>query len=168
VNAAVTDWRGEIDRAAHRLEARAGHFLRETPLWKLPAFALDLKLADGVEVWLKLEHLQTGGSFKARGMFNRLRAQPLPAAGVVIASGGNAGIAAAGGDANGAAMGGNDMAGDETGGGASGAAASGAAIASGAGLVGSGAFGVGRSAAWRASVQNAGDRHRRLGRAHVP
>jgi threonine dehydratase len=47
------------------------------------------------EVWLKLEHLQLGGSFKARGMFNRMRCLPVPAAGVVVASGGNAGIAVA-------------------------------------------------------------------------
>jgi threonine dehydratase len=39
--------------------------------------------------------LQLGGSFKARGMFNRMRALALPAAGVVVASGGNAGIAVA-------------------------------------------------------------------------
>jgi threonine dehydratase len=47
------------------------------------------------ELWLKLEHLQAGGSFKTRGMFNRMLAQPIPQAGVVIASGGNAGIAVA-------------------------------------------------------------------------
>jgi threonine dehydratase len=67
--------------------------VRRTPLLKLPSAALGL--AGAAELWLKLEHLQRGGSFKARGMFNRLRAQPVPAAGVVIASGGNAGIAAA-------------------------------------------------------------------------
>ena len=50
---------------------------------------------DGDELWLKLEQLQVGGSFKARGMFNRMRANSIPAAGVVIASGGNAGIAVA-------------------------------------------------------------------------
>ncbi len=67
--------------------------VRRTPLWRLPGAALGLACA---EVWLKLEHLQVAGSFKARGMFNRLRSQPsLPVAGVVIASGGNAGIAAA-------------------------------------------------------------------------
>lgn len=49
----------------------------------------------GREVWLKLEHLQRGGSFKVRGMFNRLRAQTLSQAGVIVASGGNAGIAVA-------------------------------------------------------------------------
>jgi threonine dehydratase len=47
------------------------------------------------EVWLKLEHLQVGGSFKARGMLNRLLANPMPASGVIVASGGNAGIATA-------------------------------------------------------------------------
>jgi threonine dehydratase len=66
--------------------------VRHTPLWRLPGAALGLDLA---EVWLKLEHLQVGGSFKARGMFNRMRSLPLPAAGVVVASGGNAGIAVA-------------------------------------------------------------------------
>ncbi len=67
------------------------HFIRQTPLWKLPGKALGV---DCAEVWLKLEHLQTGGSFKARGMLNRLLSNPIPASGVVIASGGNAGIAA--------------------------------------------------------------------------
>ena len=46
-------------------------------------------------MWLKLEHLQVGGSFKARGMLNRLLANPIPASGVIVASGGNAGIATA-------------------------------------------------------------------------
>ncbi|MBG6077279.1 threonine dehydratase [Polaromonas sp. CG_9.11] len=50
---------------------------------------------DCAEVWLKLEHLQTGGSFKARGMLNRLLSQPIPPSGVIVASGGNAGIATA-------------------------------------------------------------------------
>lgn len=68
------------------------HFIRQTPLCKLPGKALGV---DCAEVWLKLEHLQTGGSFKARGMLNRLLSNPIPASGVVIASGGNAGIAVA-------------------------------------------------------------------------
>jgi threonine dehydratase len=95
------DWRAEIEHAAARLDAhRACHgvFVRETPLWKLPAEAFGLPAAlaaAGVEVWLKLEHLQIGGSFKARGMMNRLLAGPIPASGVVVASGGNAGIATA-------------------------------------------------------------------------
>ncbi|MBT2541133.1 serine/threonine dehydratase [Streptomyces sp. ISL-44] len=53
--------------------------------------------ADGV--WYALEHLQYTGSFKARGAHNFLaahhRAGTLPAAGVTIASGGNAGLACA-------------------------------------------------------------------------
>lgn len=84
---------GAAIRAAH---ARIAADVRHTPLWRLPGAALGLSCA---EVWLKLEQLQVSGSFKARGMFNRLRtaatAGALPAAGVVIASGGNAGIAAA-------------------------------------------------------------------------
>jgi threonine dehydratase len=87
--------RGDIESAAQRLHERAGHFLRETPLWKLPAAALGLELAQGVEIWLKLEHMQVSGSFKARGMMNRLLAHDIPASGVVVASGGNAGIATA-------------------------------------------------------------------------
>ncbi|MDO9095506.1 MAG: threonine/serine dehydratase [Rubrivivax sp.] len=69
----------------------AGH-VRHTPLLRLPGAALGVNCA---ELWLKLEHLQLGGSFKARGMFNRMLSLPIPAAGVVIASGGNAGIAVA-------------------------------------------------------------------------
>ncbi|HUP06456.1 MAG TPA: pyridoxal-phosphate dependent enzyme, partial [Caldimonas sp.] len=74
---------------AHR---RIAADVRRTPLMRLSGAALGVGCA---EVWLKLEHLQLGGSFKARGMFNRMRSQPIPAAGVVIASGGNAGIAVA-------------------------------------------------------------------------
>ena len=69
----------------------AGH-LRHTPLLRLPGPALGVACA---ELWLKLEQLQVGGSFKARGMFNRMLSQAIPDAGVVIASGGNAGIAGA-------------------------------------------------------------------------
>jgi threonine dehydratase len=69
----------------------AGH-VRRTPLLRVPGAALGVACA---ELWLKLEHLQSGGSFKARGMFNRMLSLPIPPAGVVIASGGNAGIAVA-------------------------------------------------------------------------
>ncbi|MGJ7544585.1 threonine/serine dehydratase [Variovorax sp. LT1R16] len=92
------DWHAQIEAAAERLAAHRGAYLRETPLWKLSPAALGLPAAldaGGTEVWLKLEHLQIAGSFKARGMMNRLLAQPIPAAGVVVASGGNAGIATA-------------------------------------------------------------------------
>ncbi len=81
--------REAVQAAAHRI---AG-LVRHTPLMRLPGAALGL---GDFELWLKLEQLQASGSFKARGMANRLHAQAvLPPAGVVIASGGNAGIAAA-------------------------------------------------------------------------
>jgi len=44
---------------------------------------------------LKLECLQHSGSFKARGAFANLLTQPVPASGVVAASGGNHGVAVA-------------------------------------------------------------------------
>ena len=86
-----------IDRAAiEAAQRRIAADIRRTPLWRLPGRQLGLPCA---EVWLKLEQLQVSGSFKARGMFNRLRSAAaegvLPDAGVAIASGGNAGIAAA-------------------------------------------------------------------------
>ncbi len=80
--------RSEIADAQRRIEGD----IRHTPLLRIAGTPLGV---DGVELWLKLEHLQVGGSFKARGMFNRMRANTLPEAGVVIASGGNAGIAVA-------------------------------------------------------------------------
>lgn len=84
--------RAEVEAAAARFVPHQGAFLRRTPLWKLPGAAFGLGAG---EVWLKLEHLQTSGSFKARGMLNRLLANQIPASGVIVASGGNAGIATA-------------------------------------------------------------------------
>ena len=81
---------GDIEAAAQRI---APH-VRKTPLWRLSSDTLGLP-GPAYEVWLKLEHLQLSGSFKARGMFNRLLSHVLPAAGVIVASGGNAGIATA-------------------------------------------------------------------------
>ncbi|SDP91885.1 L-threonine ammonia-lyase [Phyllobacterium sp. YR620] len=49
----------------------------------------------GLPVALKLECLQHSGSFKARGAFTNLLTRPVPAAGVVAASGGNHGAAVA-------------------------------------------------------------------------
>jgi threonine dehydratase len=80
--------RAEIESARLRI---AGD-VRHTPLMRIDGGRLGI---DCAELWLKLEQLQVGGSFKARGMFNRMRSLPVPAAGVVIASGGNAGIAVA-------------------------------------------------------------------------
>ncbi|MFN8897493.1 MAG: serine/threonine dehydratase [Pseudomonadota bacterium] len=84
--------RGTIASARTRI---AGD-VRRTPLWRVPGAVFG---AGAAEVGLKLEQLQLAGSFKARGMCTRLRAAAaagaLPPAGVAIASGGNAGIAAA-------------------------------------------------------------------------
>jgi threonine dehydratase len=94
LNNQTTNWRLETESASRRLREGAAHFLRETPLWKLPASAFGIEVP-GVELWLKLEHMQVSGSFKARGMMNRLLANDIPESGVVVASGGNAGIATA-------------------------------------------------------------------------
>ncbi len=89
---AVPPDRDAVQAAALRIRRH----VRQTPLLRLPGAALGVPVA---ELWLKLEHLQRSGSFKARGMFNRLlqcqQEGQLPAAGVVVASGGNAGIAVA-------------------------------------------------------------------------
>ena len=84
--------RSDIEGAAERFANDGRGFVRRTPLWKLPGRALGIECA---EVWLKLEHLQVAGSFKARGMYNRLLANRIPSSGVIVASGGNAGIATA-------------------------------------------------------------------------
>lgn len=77
----------DVRAAAARV---AGH-IRTTPVIEVAT--------TGAGLWFKLEQLQHTGSFKARGAFNRLLAAAesgeLPAAGVVAASGGNAGLAIA-------------------------------------------------------------------------
>ena len=60
--------RDEISAA----RARIAGDIRRTPLMRLAGRELGI---DCAELWLKLEHLQVGGSFKARGMFNRMRSQ---------------------------------------------------------------------------------------------
>lgn len=84
--------REQIEAAAQRFATDGRGFVRRTPLWKLPGAALG---ADCKELWLKLEHLQVSGSFKARGMYNRLLSHRIGPEGVIVASGGNAGIATA-------------------------------------------------------------------------
>ncbi|MFD8263118.1 threonine/serine dehydratase [Streptomyces griseoluteus] len=60
---------------------------------------LDDRPEQPCDVWVALEYMQHTGSFKARGALNFLQAHreagTLPAAGVTIASGGNAGLACA-------------------------------------------------------------------------
>ncbi|MGA8513895.1 MAG: threonine/serine dehydratase [Burkholderiaceae bacterium] len=84
--------RSEINSFLRRIDKDYRHFILQTPLWIVPGAALGVPCA---QVWLKLEHLQTGGSFKARGALWRLLSHTVPASGVLIASGGNAGIATA-------------------------------------------------------------------------
>jgi threonine dehydratase len=71
----------EILAAAARLSGR----LRLTPVMRVAP-----------QLWFKLEYLQHTGTFKARGLLNRVLATaPDTHSGVAIASGGNAGLAAA-------------------------------------------------------------------------
>ncbi|WP_020699001.1 threonine/serine dehydratase [Reyranella massiliensis] len=65
--------------------------VRRTPVLELESgsFGVAAPLA------LKLEALQVSGSFKGRGAFHKLLASTVPAAGIVAASGGNHGAAAA-------------------------------------------------------------------------
>lgn len=68
----------DVEAAARRIEGR----VRRTPT------------VEHGSVVLKLESLQHAGSFKTRGAFNRvLSAAPVPAAGLIAASGGNHGAA---------------------------------------------------------------------------
>ena len=65
--------------------------VRRTPALELPAGSLGVR----APVALKLESLQVSGSFKGRGAFHKLLASKVPAAGIIAASGGNHGAAAA-------------------------------------------------------------------------
>ena len=76
--------RSDVQAASTRIAGR----IRRTPVFRADA-----------RTWFKLEFLQHAGSFKTRGMLNQIRSaaerDELPAAGVIAASGGNAGLAAA-------------------------------------------------------------------------
>lgn len=73
---------------------RIAHLIRRTPV--MEATNLRAPPAD-VRLFLKLEHLQASGSFKARGATNKLLTAPRDqlASGIVTASGGNHGLATA-------------------------------------------------------------------------
>jgi threonine dehydratase len=83
--------RDDVEAASRRI----GTLVRRTPVTLLEAG----DLVPGPAVALKLEQLQHTGSFKARGALNRVLAAgergELGPAGVVAASGGNAGLAVA-------------------------------------------------------------------------
>ena len=77
--------RADVEAAA----ARAGGRVRRTPV---------AAVEPGGHTWFKLEFLQHTGTFKARGAVNRIagaaeRGELDPGTGVVVASGGNAGLA---------------------------------------------------------------------------
>ena len=78
--------RSDVQAAEERIAGR----VRRTPL---------MRPADRDAVWLKCEFLQHCGVFKTRGAFNRqlagLESGEIGAAGIVVASGGNAGLAQA-------------------------------------------------------------------------
>jgi threonine dehydratase len=75
--------------AAHQL---IQPHVRRTPV--VEAAGADFGL-DPANLTFKLELLQHSGSFKARGAFTNLLTRPIPAAGVIAASGGNHGAAVA-------------------------------------------------------------------------
>ncbi|HKY96013.1 MAG TPA: threonine/serine dehydratase [Kiloniellales bacterium] len=84
-----------VDRGAVlRAEALIRPHVRTTPVVQVAAADLGLDAALP-PLTLKLEYLQRGGSFKSRGAFTNLLARPVPAAGVVAASGGNHGVGVA-------------------------------------------------------------------------
>jgi threonine dehydratase len=82
-----------LDAAAIAAAAdRIAPHVRRTPLLEVDGADFGL---EGVRLAFKLEFLQHAGSFKTRGAFNNLLQRPVPAAGVVAASGGNHGAAVA-------------------------------------------------------------------------
>ncbi|MEO0989455.1 MAG: threonine/serine dehydratase [Pseudomonadota bacterium] len=81
----MDDWQKEIELARDRLDG----WVVRTPVME------SRTLWEGGPVQLKLEQMQHTGSFKARGAFNNLLTREVPKAGIVAASGGNHGAAAA-------------------------------------------------------------------------
>ncbi|MFZ9635893.1 MAG: pyridoxal-phosphate dependent enzyme, partial [Alphaproteobacteria bacterium] len=73
--------------------ARVAGQVRATPTWRSEALSRRLD----AEVFLKLECLQLGGSFKMRGVLNKLATmdEAARARGIVTVSGGNHAIATA-------------------------------------------------------------------------
>jgi len=81
--------RAEIEAARRRIAGR----VRRTPMLSLPEGAL-ARLPGALS--FKLENCQITGSFKPRGVFNRVLSEPsLPRSGLIAASGGNHALAVA-------------------------------------------------------------------------
>ncbi|MFC9895109.1 serine/threonine dehydratase [Nocardia sp. NPDC127579] len=86
----------EFAGRVYRSDVRAARKRLAGRVRKTPVFHTSVPGPNGpVPVTLKLEYLQHGGTFKVRGSFNALLESGAAAEQVVIASGGNAGIAAA-------------------------------------------------------------------------
>jgi len=92
--------RPDVEAAGDRVAGR----IRRTPLLAVDTIPVVGPTGDPAvpavpaqQMWLKLEHTQHTGSFKARGAFSRILAAQaagrLPETGIVAASGGNAGLA---------------------------------------------------------------------------
>ena len=79
--------RANIEAAWNRIEP----YVRITPTVRLNRGLLH----PDSEIFLKLELMQVTGSFKPRGAFNRILSNSVPASGILAASGGNHGLAAA-------------------------------------------------------------------------
>lgn len=81
----------EIKKARERIKP----FIRQTPLWEI-SHAQNIT-PENNPLFLKLENLQLTGSFKIRGVYNRILTAPPSSlnAGLVAASGGNHGRAVA-------------------------------------------------------------------------
>ena len=70
-------------------------YIRRTPVIQVDLSELDESAAALPAGTLKLEYMQCGGAFKARGAFTNLLLREVPPVGVVAASGGNHGVAVA-------------------------------------------------------------------------
>lgn len=74
-----------VKQAAERIR----HHVRETPVIRARTPGMTRAAV------LKLEMMQYAGSFKVRGVFNKVLSSPVPPAGLIAASGGNHGLAVA-------------------------------------------------------------------------
>ena len=83
----------DVEAAAQRIAGK----VRRTPMLRAEPTKQSITDATDAASWLKLEHLQISGSFKARGAMNKalLLSEAERARGLITASGGNHGLAVA-------------------------------------------------------------------------